>query len=478
MDNSAKETTLPAAERPALILASTSRYRRELLERLRLPFEVRAPQVDETPLAGEPPAALAARLALAKARAVSLLSRETVVIGSDQVADLDGKPLGKPGGRERAAAQLHAMSGRRVVFHTGVAVVCAARGHEACAVVPVTVRVRRLDGRRDRPLPEPGGALRLRGQREIGGARHRAARIDRVGRPDRAGRPAADPHLRHAARGRHRPARVVTPPPRTGRLLLVPAPLDFGLRGMAPAPLDESLPLGVIRQAAQLSHWVVENAKSARAFLGRVGAVVPLARPLQEIGIVELPRPPKGAGDLMASRHSTVTTDAALAGLLAPALQGHDIGLLSEAGLPAVADPGALVVQQAHRQGIAVVALPGASSIVLALAASGLNGQSFAFAGYLPTEAEQRAARIRELEAVSRRWQQTQLAIETPYRNAALLAALLAHLQPSTRLAVSSGLTLADGWTRERTVEAWRRAGDAPPKVEGDVPAVYAWLAG
>ena len=95
-----------------------------------------------------------------------------------------------------------------------------------------------------------------------------------------------------------------------------------------------------------------------------------------------------------------------------------------------------------------MVALPGASSLVLALAASGLNGQSFAFVGYLPTEAAQRAARIRELEAASRRWRQTQLAIETPYRNAALLAALLAHLQPTTRLAVSSGLTLADGWTR------------------------------
>ena len=259
------------------------------------------------------------------------------------------------------------------------------------------------------------------------------------------------------------------PPSERGRLLLVPAPLDFGLPA---GDLDDQLPRGVIRQAAALGCWVVENAKSARAFLKRVDALEPLARPLQSLDLVELPRPPKGMPTAPAS------DGAMLAGLLAPALQGRDIGLLSEAGLPAVADPGALVVEQAHRLGIAVVALPGASSLLLALAASGLNGQSFAFAGYLPTDAVQRAARIRELEATSRRQKQTQIAIETPYRNAALLAALLAHLQPSTRLAVASGLTLADGRTRQQTVDAWRRQGDAaavaPP---ADVPAVFAWLA-
>ena len=131
-------------ERPPLILASTSRYRRELLERLRLPFTVRAPEVDETPRDGEAPAALALRLALAKAHAVARLTPEAVVIGSDQVADLDGRPLGKPGTHERAAGQLRAMSGRSVVFHTGVAVVRAASAHEASALVAATVRVRRL----------------------------------------------------------------------------------------------------------------------------------------------------------------------------------------------------------------------------------------------------------------------------------------------------------------------------------------------
>ena len=130
--------------RPALILASTSRYRHELLSRLKLPFEVRSPDVDEAPRVGESPAALAQRLALAKARAVSARHCDAVVIGSDQVADLDGTPIGKPGTHERAVAQLRAMSGRSVVFQTAVAVVCEARGFAASALVPVTVRFRTL----------------------------------------------------------------------------------------------------------------------------------------------------------------------------------------------------------------------------------------------------------------------------------------------------------------------------------------------
>jgi septum formation protein len=129
---------------PALILGSTSRYRRELLERLRLPFSVQAPQVDETPRLGELPAALAARLALAKARAVAASFPHAVVIGSDQVADLDGTPVGKPGDHANAVAQLRAMSGRQVVFQTAVAVVRADTGFEAEALVGVNVRFRSL----------------------------------------------------------------------------------------------------------------------------------------------------------------------------------------------------------------------------------------------------------------------------------------------------------------------------------------------
>ena len=130
--------------RPALILGSTSRYRRELLQRLRLPFEVVSPEVDETPLPGEQPAAMAQRLALVKARAVASKFAAAVVIGSDQVADLDGEPVGKPGTHERAFEQLRSMSGRSVVFHTAVAVVRGDVGFEGVALVPVTVRFRTL----------------------------------------------------------------------------------------------------------------------------------------------------------------------------------------------------------------------------------------------------------------------------------------------------------------------------------------------
>jgi 16S rRNA (cytidine1402-2'-O)-methyltransferase len=250
-----------------------------------------------------------------------------------------------------------------------------------------------------------------------------------------------------------------------GALVLVPNALDLGAGATAPA-IDDVLPRSVLRTAARLEHWIVENAKTARAFLKRVDAVVPLARPLQDVRIVELARPAKGGA-------RPVAPDAVV--LLAPLLAGHDVGLLSEAGLPGVADPGAAVVAAAHAQGLAVTVLPGPSSLLLALAASGLNGQSFAFVGYLPTEAVARAARIRDLEALSRRLGQTQLFIETPYRNAALLAALVEHLQPATRLAVSRGLTLVEGHTRSDRVAAWRQH---PESLPADVPAVFALLAG
>jgi 16S rRNA (cytidine1402-2'-O)-methyltransferase len=252
---------------------------------------------------------------------------------------------------------------------------------------------------------------------------------------------------------------------RRGELVLVPNTLDFGAPGPVP-DLQEVLPLGVIRRAAALQHWVAENAKTTRGFLKRVDAVLPLAQALQSIEIVELPRPQTGARNAVAPN---------LDALLAPALQGHDIGLISEAGLPAVADPGAALVQAAHAAGITVVALPGPSSLLLALAASGLNGQSFAFVGYLPVEANERGARIRELEALSRRAGQTQLMIETPYRNEALLAAMLAHLQGGTRVSVSCGLTLASALTRTDTVDRWKAK---PTGLPADVPVVFSLLAG
>jgi len=255
---------------------------------------------------------------------------------------------------------------------------------------------------------------------------------------------------------------MTTPP---GSLILVPNTLDFGVTGEAP-DIQAALPLSVIRTAARLTHWVAENAKTTRAFLKRVDSVVPLAQPLQALTIVELPRPQKGARAAPAADWNA---------LLAPASQGHDIGLISEAGLPAVADPGAALVQAAHALGVEVVALAGPSSLLLALAASGLNGQSFAFVGYLPVDAAERGARIRELEALSRRANQTQLMIETPYRNEALLAALLTHLQAGTRLSVSCGLTLSTAFTRTDTAQGWK---GRPTAVPTDVPAVFSLLAG
>ena len=244
--------------------------------------------------------------------------------------------------------------------------------------------------------------------------------------------------------------------------MLVPNTLDFGL---PEADIADVLPRAVLKQAAALQFWVAENAKTTRAFLKRVAQATPLALPLQSLQISELPRAQKGGG----REHG-----ADLSALLAPALAGHDIGLISEAGLPAVADPGAALVAQAHAQGIAVHALPGSNSLMLALAASGLNGQQFAFVGYLPVQAAERATRLRELEAQSARLDQTVLVIETPYRNQALLDAMVGTLAPDTRLAVSAGLCTSAAWTRSGAVRVWR---DSPSSLSNHVPAVFALLA-
>jgi 16S rRNA (cytidine1402-2'-O)-methyltransferase len=162
-----------------------------------------------------------------------------------------------------------------------------------------------------------------------------------------------------------------------------------------------------------------------------------------------------------------------VAALLDPVLAGKDLGVLSEAGAPAVADPGALLVAEAHRRGVAVVPCVGPSSILLALMASGLEGQRFRFAGYLPADSAARRAAIVELERQSARNAETQIFIETPYRNAALLADLLAACQPGTRLAVAAALTAADEWIRMDAIAAWR---ERPAQI-GKRPAIFLLLA-
>ena len=243
----------------------------------------------------------------------------------------------------------------------------------------------------------------------------------------------------------------------------MPNTLDHG---SSPMPIEQALPLGVLQRAARIRHWVAEDARSTRAFLKRVNSVVPLAVVMQEQAIVELPRTPKGS---QGARGATVAATT-WRELLKPALAGFELGLISEAGLPAVADPGHALVAEAHRCGVAVEPLAGPSALVLAVAASGLGGQSFAFVGYLPQEAGPRTQRLRELEARAQREGQTQLFIETPYRNAALFEALLQVLQPTTRVGVACGVTLEGGWCRTLSVQQWRQT---RPAFARDLPAVF-----
>ncbi|MDR1310526.1 MAG: SAM-dependent methyltransferase [Burkholderiaceae bacterium] len=226
---------------------------------------------------------------------------------------------------------------------------------------------------------------------------------------------------------------------KTGILYLIPSPL--GTREEYPDPLAHIIPDEVRKITAGLTCFIVENAKTARAYLKQVGRTHPLALPIQQIRMMEL---------------NTRTKTDALPALLAPLLAGKDCGLISEAGVPAVADPGANLVEAAHREGITVKPLVGPSSILLALMASGLNGQCFAFCGYLPTHATQRAKEIRLLEERSRQIRQTQIFIETPYRNHALLDALCTHCHDSTRLCVATNLTLPDESICTRDIAAWR----------------------
>lgn len=237
-----------------------------------------------------------------------------------------------------------------------------------------------------------------------------------------------------------------------GRLYLVPAPLDFGCD--VQAPLEEVMPLGTLQMAATLSCWICENAKSTRAYLKRVGEVIPLQQPIQAQQIQELPREVHKKGDHGGNFDARP--------LLAAALAGRDIGLVSEAGMPAIADPGSSVVRAAHDLGLQVLPLVGPMSLMLALAASGLNGQNFAFVGYLPQDGGERSQRIRELESLALKTGQTQIFIETPYRNTALLQALQQTLQPGTRLALSCGLTMNTGWSHSAAVSTWKRDKPAP----------------
>lgn len=218
----------------------------------------------------------------------------------------------------------------------------------------------------------------------------------------------------------------------SGTLYLIPVTLGDDI-------LAKALPPDVVSLAQRLDTFVVENEKTARRFL----SAVKTAKPVRELTLRTL------------NEH---TPDKDLPALLAPLLAGQDVGLMSEAGCPGIADPGAQLVALCHQKGVRVAPLVGPSSIVLALMASGLDGQRFAFHGYLPSEKAARIQKLRELETDSRRHRQTQIFIETPYRNSHLLEDLVANCHPKTRLCVASSLTLDNERILSRPVQDWKHS--------------------
>lgn len=217
----------------------------------------------------------------------------------------------------------------------------------------------------------------------------------------------------------------------TGTLYLLPTQLGEH------APWPHVLPAETRAMACRLQHFIVENAKTTRASLKWMAHPTPL----RDIAIEQLPEP---------------LTEDHINRLLDPLKTGNDVGLMSEAGCPGVADPGALLIRHAHALEIPVKPLVGPSSLLLALMASGLDGQHFAFHGYLPARDPERSRRIAELEKESRHKHQTQLFIETPYRNQALLEALLTSCQPQTLLCLAVDLTQASETVMTRSIQHWR----------------------
>jgi len=232
-----------------------------------------------------------------------------------------------------------------------------------------------------------------------------------------------------------------------GKLYLIPTPLGEGNPAdVLPAPVLEVLPT--------LDRFVVEETRTARRFLSAAGL--------------------KGhIGDLEFHELNEHTAPAQVEAFLPLFADGHNVGLLSEAGLPAVADPGALLVALCHRHGIEVVPLVGPSSLMLALMASGLNGQSFAFVGYIPAKTEERRNALKGLEKRSAQYHQTQILIETPYRNEALFADILQCLSGHTQLCVAANLTCPDQYICTRRVADWK----SHPVTIGKRPCVFLILA-
>lgn len=216
---------------------------------------------------------------------------------------------------------------------------------------------------------------------------------------------------------------------------------------MIPCPIsDERAVWDVLPQANlavmnSLDYFIVENVRSARRFLSKAG----VERRIEELEFVELNEHTRSAQDVER--------------MLKPVIEGRSAGVISEAGVPGVADPGADIVALAHRKGVRVVPLVGPSSILMAVMASGLNGQSFAFVGYLPVKEPERIKRLKELERRAKEENQAQLFIEAPYRNIKLFETMLKTLSPKLKLTVAVDITSPEEFIKTRTIEEWKRSG-------------------
>lgn len=232
-----------------------------------------------------------------------------------------------------------------------------------------------------------------------------------------------------------------------------------GILYLIPSPLGENEPAEVIPQAVlellpTLQHFVVEELRTVRRYLSKAG----LKGKIAELNLYEL------------NEH---TPAGQIEGYIQLLKDGNSVGLISEAGLPAVADPGAYLVELAHKNGIEVRPMVGPSSLMLALMASGLNGQCFAFTGYLPVKPEERKAKIRTIEKISAQLKQSQIIIETPYRNDSFMADLLAVCAPTTRICVAADITLPTQYIKTQTVAQWK---SNKPQI-GKRPCVFVLLA-
>lgn len=219
--------------------------------------------------------------------------------------------------------------------------------------------------------------------------------------------------------------------PQFGKLYLIPCPLGD-------SPPLEVLPLSVKKVVEEIDHYIVENEKNARRFIKSIV-------------------PKKSQPGLYFQTINKFTEDTEIPGMLDPCLEGKDMGIISDAGCPGIADPGAAIVEQAHLKGIKVVPLVGPSSLLLGMMASGFNGQNFAFNGYLPIDKMERKQEIKRLEKLSGTHLQSQLFIETPYRNNQLLESLIENLDPMTRICVACDLTLSTEFIRTQTAKDWNK---------------------